>query len=120
MIGDGVTHICMMMQALPCDGKLVALDRDEKTLQIARKFWKKAGVMHKVGAQRNVSVFFILPDSAQSPPSTAHADPGGCSMDLLCPQPSRSHKTHHDIASHDGASKLLSVPSPGGLYIRIH
>lgn len=36
------------MQALPPDGKLVALERDEKALRVARRYWEKAGVTHKV------------------------------------------------------------------------
>lgn len=36
--------------ALPQDGLLVALDRDEKALAVAHKYWRAAGVDHKVVA----------------------------------------------------------------------
>lgn len=35
-------------QALPEDGRLVACERDEGPLQLARQAWRKAGVAHKV------------------------------------------------------------------------
>ncbi|GLI62057.1 hypothetical protein VaNZ11_004485 [Volvox africanus] len=37
-----------MAMALPPDGKLVALDRDERPLELARRFWQLAGVADKV------------------------------------------------------------------------
>lgn len=36
------------MQALPEDGVLVACEKDEKPLEMARDFWQRAGVSHKV------------------------------------------------------------------------
>lgn len=38
----------MPSQALPEDGKLIALDKDERSMAVARKYWDKAGVRHKV------------------------------------------------------------------------
>lgn len=35
--------------ALPPGGRLVAFDRDAKTLEVARKYWQLAGVQDKVG-----------------------------------------------------------------------
>ncbi len=35
-------------QALPEDGKLYALDKDERSMSVARRYWEKAGVKHKV------------------------------------------------------------------------
>ncbi|KAJ9522099.1 hypothetical protein QJQ45_005183 [Haematococcus lacustris] len=35
-------------QALPEDGHLLALDVDERTMAVARKYWELAGVAHKV------------------------------------------------------------------------
>ncbi|CAD7698944.1 unnamed protein product [Ostreobium quekettii] len=43
----GYSSLCVAM-ALPPDGKLVALERDEKALSVARRYWDKAGVTHKV------------------------------------------------------------------------
>ena len=37
-------------QALPEDGILYALERDEKILEVAKAFWIKAGVSHKIRA----------------------------------------------------------------------
>ena len=34
--------------SLPADGVLVALDRDEAALALARRYWEAAGVAHKV------------------------------------------------------------------------
>src|SRR5215469_16195816 len=34
--------------ALPEDGKLICCDVNEKTTAIARRYWKKAGVDHKI------------------------------------------------------------------------
>ncbi|GIL75273.1 hypothetical protein Vretifemale_5081 [Volvox reticuliferus] len=39
---------CAMAMALPPDGQLVALDRDERPLELARRFWQLAGVADKV------------------------------------------------------------------------
>jgi len=38
----------VMALALPDDGKLVACDRDPRTMAIARQFWDKAGISHKI------------------------------------------------------------------------
>ena len=35
-------------QALPEDGRLVACERDERPLELARRAWHDAGVAHKV------------------------------------------------------------------------
>jgi predicted O-methyltransferase YrrM len=35
--------------ALPPGGRLVAFDRDAKTMEVARKYWQLAGVQDKVG-----------------------------------------------------------------------
>lgn len=35
--------------ALPPDGRLVAVDRDAKTMEVAKKYWQMAGVQDKVG-----------------------------------------------------------------------
>lgn len=37
-----------MALALPDNGRLVACDRDPKTMEIAEEYWKKAGVHHKI------------------------------------------------------------------------
>ncbi|MEN9235717.1 MAG: class I SAM-dependent methyltransferase [Gloeomargarita sp. GMQP_bins_25] len=34
--------------ALPADGRLVACDIDPETTQVARRYWEKAGVAHKI------------------------------------------------------------------------
>jgi predicted O-methyltransferase YrrM len=34
---------------LPPDGRLVAVDRDAKTMEVAKKYWQMAGVQDKVG-----------------------------------------------------------------------
>ena len=49
------------MQALPDDGCLVACEREEQCMQLARKFWAAAGISHK--ASSNPSV---LPDHYMS------------------------------------------------------
>ena len=43
----GYSALCMA-QALPSDGKLVALDISEDFTSIGRKYWKEAGVDHKI------------------------------------------------------------------------
>lgn len=35
--------------ALPPNGRLVAFDRDAKTMEVAKKYWQLAGVQDKVG-----------------------------------------------------------------------
>lgn len=35
-------------QAMPPDGALVACDRDERSMAVARRYWREAGVDHKV------------------------------------------------------------------------
>lgn len=35
--------------ALPAGGRLVAFDRDAKTMEVAKKYWQLAGVAGKVG-----------------------------------------------------------------------
>ncbi len=37
-----------LMQALPDNGCLVACEKDEQCMQLARNFWAAAGVTHKV------------------------------------------------------------------------
>ena len=37
-----------MAQALPPDGRLVACDRDPKSLALAQEYWERAGVADKV------------------------------------------------------------------------
>lgn len=41
-------HAYLGTQALPEDGMLYALDRDEGTMAVARRYWAEAGVAHKV------------------------------------------------------------------------
>jgi predicted O-methyltransferase YrrM len=43
----GYSSICMA-SALPADGSLVACDVDEKTMEVARRYWEKAGVAGRV------------------------------------------------------------------------
>lgn len=38
----------VMAESLPEDGRVVTLDRNEKTTGVAREFWEKAGVSHKI------------------------------------------------------------------------
>lgn len=45
----GYSSLAVAM-ALPADGRLEALDRDERTMALARKYWHLAGVSHKVRA----------------------------------------------------------------------
>lgn len=42
-------EIIARLQALPEDGQLVACEKDEAMLQLAREAWTRAGVLHKVG-----------------------------------------------------------------------
>ncbi|MFC1848456.1 class I SAM-dependent methyltransferase [Chloroflexota bacterium] len=42
----GYSALCMAM-AIPEDGWLVGMEVDENTAQIARRYWEKAGVIHK-------------------------------------------------------------------------
>lgn len=43
----GYSSLCVAM-ALPPDGKLVACDVSDEWTQIARRYWKEAGVEHKI------------------------------------------------------------------------
>jgi predicted O-methyltransferase YrrM len=43
----GYSALCMA-EALPADGKLIALDIDEKFTDIGKKYWKEAGVDNKI------------------------------------------------------------------------
>ena len=43
----GYSSIAMAL-ALPQDGRLVALDRDPKSLALAQEYWQRAGVADKV------------------------------------------------------------------------
>jgi predicted O-methyltransferase YrrM len=43
----GYSSLCVA-QALPADGKLVACDVNEEWTRVARRYWAKAGVGHKV------------------------------------------------------------------------
>lgn len=36
-----------MLQALPKDGRLMALDKDPNTMEMAKRFFAEAGVAHK-------------------------------------------------------------------------
>ena len=38
----------VMAESLPEEGRVVTLDRNEKTTGVAREFWEKAGVSHKI------------------------------------------------------------------------
>jgi len=40
--------LAALLQALPADGLLVALDKDASTMAVAQRYWEKAGVAHKV------------------------------------------------------------------------
>jgi len=40
--------MAFLMQALPDNGCLVACEKDEQCMQLARSFWAAAGVTHKV------------------------------------------------------------------------
>ena len=40
--------MCEPGQALPKDSRLVACERDERPLELARRAWHDAGVAHKV------------------------------------------------------------------------
>eukprot|EP00878_Enallax_costatus_P038086 GHUV01043237.1.p1 GENE.GHUV01043237.1~~GHUV01043237.1.p1 ORF type:complete len:214 (+),score=24.61 GHUV01043237.1:466-1107(+) len=42
--------------ALPDDGRLVAFDRDAKTMAVAQRYWEKAGVAHKVDGRLGPAV----------------------------------------------------------------
>ena len=42
-------YVCALYtQALPADGYLLALDKDVRSMAVARKYWDLAGVGHKV------------------------------------------------------------------------
>ncbi len=43
----GYSSIAMAL-VLPQDGRLVALDRDPKSLALAQEYWRRAGVTDKV------------------------------------------------------------------------
>ncbi len=51
--GCGWKRACAV-QALPDNGCLVACERDEQCMQLARKFWAAAGVSHKVSSMLSV------------------------------------------------------------------
>lgn len=42
--------------ALPDSGRLVACERDEKVLEVARKFYERAGVLHKVYIKHGLAI----------------------------------------------------------------
>lgn len=33
---------------MPPDGRLVALDKDDRSMEVAKRYWQAAGVSHKV------------------------------------------------------------------------
>jgi hypothetical protein len=67
--------------ALPPDGRLVAFDRDAKTMAVAQKYWQLAGVADKVRGHRI---------SSGAGPNTA----AGMNdwSDAECPGQSRQHR----------------------------
>ncbi|CAD7698423.1 unnamed protein product [Ostreobium quekettii] len=87
--------------ALPPDGKLVALDVDETTMQVARKFWEKAGVRDKVDER--------LGDAAVSLKAILEAE-GGNSYDMAFID---ADKSNYDVYY----ELLLQLVRPGGLIL---
>ena len=50
-----------MTQALPEGGRLVACDRDPRSMAVARRWWGRAGVSHKVPPPLHCSAHGTLP-----------------------------------------------------------
>ena len=50
-----------MLLALPIDGKLVALDRDKKIIDIAKSFFKKAEIEETLNFKFGKNRIFIIP-----------------------------------------------------------
>ena len=46
-------EVSSLLQALPEDGCLVACEKDQGPLQLARDFWHRAGVAHKVRERKH-------------------------------------------------------------------
>lgn len=47
---QGTCHLtcCWCLQALPAEGRLYALDKDKRTMEMAERHWEMAGVSDKV------------------------------------------------------------------------
>ena len=43
----GLSSLCIA-KGLPQDGKIIAIDNSDEFLPLAKKYWKKAGVQHKI------------------------------------------------------------------------
>jgi predicted O-methyltransferase YrrM len=52
-------EVSTLFQALPEDGCLVACEKDEGPLQLAREFWRKAGIAHKVKECRDAFSWYL-------------------------------------------------------------
>ncbi|PNH08045.1 O-methyltransferase mdmC [Tetrabaena socialis] len=90
---------CAMAMALPADGRLVALDRDERHMEMARRFWQLAGVAEQVECM-------IGPASASLERLLERDGPGSYDMAFI----------DADKRSYDGYyEQLLELVRPGGL-----
>ena len=70
--------LCLVRQALPEDGMLVACDRDPRALELARKYWQRAGVAHKVrrySPQGDFLICVVRTAAVQSEPGIRDAVP---------------------------------------------
>ncbi|KXZ49246.1 hypothetical protein GPECTOR_22g838 [Gonium pectorale] len=91
-----------MALALPADGRLVALDRDERPLELAKRFWKLAGVEERIELR-------VGPALASLEQLLERDGPGSYDMAFIGMEyaDKRSYDKYYEL--------LLKLVRPGGL-----